>query len=125
MGGWGELNPVLFWIFGIVLTLQSPLTTTVSHVVVIVVSTVAAKMMVHVVVSADYPNTPPLMVVCINWKMQRHNLNDENVRVRLLYFNSTTFLCTFVMIWFKTCATRRGSGSFCHSATQLVYTTER
>ena len=31
MGGWGELNPVLFWIFGIVLTLQSPLTTTLIH----------------------------------------------------------------------------------------------
>ena len=25
MGGWGELYPSLFWIFGIVLTLQSPL----------------------------------------------------------------------------------------------------
>ena len=25
VGGWGELYPVLFWIFGICLTLQSPL----------------------------------------------------------------------------------------------------
>ena len=24
VGGWGELYPILFWIFGIVLTLQSP-----------------------------------------------------------------------------------------------------
>ena len=24
VGGWGELYPVLFWIFGICLTLQSP-----------------------------------------------------------------------------------------------------
>ncbi|KAI0221809.1 THO complex subunit 5-like protein [Lamellibrachia satsuma] len=40
----------------------------------------SAKMMVHAVVSSDYPNTPPLLVVCINWKMQRHSLNDENIR---------------------------------------------
>ena len=47
------------------------------------VLTVSAKMMVHAVVSSDYPNTPPLLVVCINWKMQRHSLNDENIRVSL------------------------------------------
>ena len=25
VGGWGELYPIFFWIFGIILTLQSPL----------------------------------------------------------------------------------------------------
>ncbi|XP_013387821.1 THO complex subunit 5 homolog A-like isoform X1 [Lingula anatina] len=40
----------------------------------------SAKLKVEVVVSPDYPRTPPVMAVVLQWRTDHTNLNDVNIR---------------------------------------------
>lgn len=38
-------------------------------------------MLIQVVIGQDYPNMAPLFALSLQWKHERRNLNDENIRV--------------------------------------------